>query len=41
MVHASMAYGAVACNLAAMKVEIAALAQSGRIVGEVNGLLGL
>ncbi len=41
MVHATIAYGAIACNLAAIKVEIAALAQSGRIVGEVNGLLGL
>ena len=41
MVHATTAYGAIACNLAAMKIEIAALAQSGRIVDEVNRLLGL
>jgi len=41
MVHATLAYGAIACNLAAMKIEIAALAESGRIVDEVNRLLGL
>ncbi len=41
MVHATMAYGAIACNLAAMKIEIAALAESGRIVDEVNRLLGV
>ena len=41
MVHATVAYGAIACNLAAMKFEVAALTQSGRIVDEVNRLLGL
>jgi hypothetical protein len=40
MVHAMMAYGAIAANLAAMKVEIDALAESGRIVDEVDRLLG-
>ena len=41
MVHAMIAYGAIACNLAAAKIEIAALAASSRIVDEVNGLIGL
>ena len=41
MVHATIAYGAIACNLAAIKIETAALVQSGRIVDEVNRLLGL
>jgi hypothetical protein len=36
MVHAMIAYGAIACNLAAAKVEIAALMHSSRIVDEVN-----
>jgi hypothetical protein len=40
IVHASIAYAAVACNLAALKIEIAALAESSRIVDEVNRLLG-
>jgi hypothetical protein len=40
MVHATIAYGAVACNLAALKIEIDALGSSGRIVDEVNRLLG-
>jgi hypothetical protein len=31
-----IAYGAIACNLAAVKTEIAALLESGRIVDEVN-----
>jgi len=39
-VHAMMAYGAIACNLAALKIEIAALTASSRIVDEVNGLIG-
>ena len=39
MVHAMLAYGAIACNLAALKVEMAALTESGRIVDEVNRLL--
>jgi len=40
MVHAMIAYGAIACNLAAVKIEIDALTESGRIVDEVNRLLG-
>jgi hypothetical protein len=40
MVHATIAYGAVACNLAAVKIEIDALGSSSRIVDEVNRLLG-
>jgi hypothetical protein len=39
IVHAMIAYGAIACNLAAVKVEVGALAESGRIVDEVNRLL--
>jgi hypothetical protein len=37
IVHAMVAYGAIACNLAAAKIEVAALAASSRIVDEVNG----
>ena len=40
ILHAMIAYGAIACNLAAVKIEIEALAESGRIVDEVNRLLG-
>src|SRR2546422_4113102 len=40
MVHAMIAYGAVACNLAAVKIEIAALTASSQIVDEVNLLIG-
>lgn len=36
MVHAMIAYGAIACNLAAAKIEISALTESSRIVAEVN-----
>lgn len=36
IVHAWIAYGAIFCNLAAVKVEIAALTASSRIVDEVN-----
>ena len=36
MVHAMIAYGAIACNLAAVKIEITALMESSRIVDEVN-----
>jgi hypothetical protein len=36
MVHAMIAYGAIAANLAAAKIEIAALGASSRIVDEVN-----
>lgn len=40
MVHATIAYGAILSNLAAIKIEIDALSQSSRIVDEVNRLLG-
>ena len=40
IVHGTIAYGAVACNLAALKIEIDALTISSRIVDEVNRLLG-
>jgi len=40
IVHAMIAYGAIACNLGAAKVEITALSESSRIVDEVNRLLG-
>ena len=40
MVHAMIAYGAIACNLAAAKVEAAALIESRRIVDEVNQQIG-
>ena len=40
IVHAFIAYGAIACNLAALKIEIEALAVSSRVVDEVNRLLG-
>jgi hypothetical protein len=36
MVHAVIAYGAIACNLAAVKIEIAAIIESTQIVDEVN-----
>ena len=40
IVHAMVAYAAIACNLAAAKMEIAALAESSRIVDEVNHRIG-
>jgi len=40
IVHAMIAYAAIACNLAAVRVEFAALAESSRIVDEVNQLIG-
>jgi hypothetical protein len=39
VVHAMMAYGAIASNLAALKIEIDALRESSRVVDEVNQLL--
>jgi hypothetical protein len=36
IVHAMIAYAAIACNLAAVKIEISALTDSSRIVAEVN-----
>ena len=41
MVHAMIAYGAVAANVAALKTEISALITSSRVVDEVNRLVGL
>jgi len=35
-----LAYGAIACNLAAVKIEIDALTASSRIVDEVNSKIG-
>ena len=40
IVHGMIAYGAIACNLAAAKIEVDALAESSRIVDELNRLLG-
>ena len=40
IVHGMIAYGAIACNFAAMKTELTALTESSRIVDEVNRLLG-
>ena len=39
IVHGTIAYGAIACNLAALKIEVDALSASSRIVDEVNRLL--
>ena len=36
IVHGMLAYGAIACNLAALKIEVDALTASSRIVDEVN-----
>jgi len=40
MVHATIAWGAIACNLVAVKIELDALSASSRVVDEVNRLLG-
>ena len=40
MVHATIAYGAIACNVAALKIEISALSASSGIVDEVNRQIG-
>ena len=40
IIHGMLAYGAVACNLAALKIEIDALSASARVVDEVNRQLG-
>jgi hypothetical protein len=40
IVHAMFAYGAIAANLAAAKIEIDALTESSRAVDEVNRLIG-
>jgi hypothetical protein len=39
IVHGMISYGAIACNLAAIKIEVDALLASARIVDEVNRLL--
>ena len=39
-VHGVLAYSCLALNLGALRVEIAALTESGRVVAEVNRLLG-
>jgi hypothetical protein len=39
IVHGMIAYGAIACNLAALKIEVDALIASTRVVDEVNRLL--
>lgn len=40
MVHAFIAYGAIAFNIAALAAELTALNESSRVVDEVNRLLG-
>ena len=40
IVHAMIAYGAIACNVAALKIEIGALGASSRVVDELNQLIG-
>ena len=40
IVHAMIAYGAIACNLAAVRTEIIALTASSRVVDEVNSQIG-
>jgi hypothetical protein len=40
IVHGMIAYAAVTANFAAAKIEIDALSESSRVVGEVNRLLG-
>jgi hypothetical protein len=39
IVHGMISYGAIACNLAAIKIEVDALRTSAGIVDEVNRLL--
>src|SRR5258708_1209337 len=40
IVHAMVAYGAIACNIAALKIEIGALSASSRVVDELNQVIG-
>jgi len=40
IIHGMLAYGAIACNLAALKIEIDALSASARVVDDVNRQLG-
>jgi hypothetical protein len=39
IVHAMIAYAAIACNAAAIKIEVDALTTSARVVDEVNRLI--
>ena len=39
IVHAMIAYGAIACNVGALKIEIGALAASSRVVDELNAVI--
>jgi hypothetical protein len=39
VLHGLVSYGAIACNLAALKIEVDALTESSRVVDEVNRLL--
>jgi hypothetical protein len=41
MVHGVIAYAAVLCNAAALKIEITALMASSHVVEEVNRLIGV
>ncbi len=40
IVHAMIAYGAIVCNVAALRIEISALSASSGIVDEVNRQIG-
>ncbi|HZR26163.1 MAG TPA: hypothetical protein VFA59_21390 [Vicinamibacterales bacterium] len=40
IIHAYIAYAAVICNVGALKIEITALAESSRIVDDVNRQIG-
>ena len=40
IVHGMIAYAAITANVAAAKIELDALGESSRVVGEVNRLLG-
>ena len=40
MLHAMIAYGTIACDVYALKVEASALAEASRIVDDVNRLIG-
>ena len=40
IIHAMIAYAAIAANVAAVKIEVDALTRSARVVDEVNRLIG-
>ena len=40
IIHAMIAYAAIASNVAALKIEVDALTKSARVVDEVNRLIG-